>query len=221
MSIEVNGVTLPDIPSDVLEQYPYAVITHQIYPTANLEAYMLAVFAEAVHFFSEGSTLNPLDGACNGASFGLGEDGTGTEWTLDNTVENEAVNMPIMSEDYMTIEVVAANYDILTVDADGNATDTVYFAANISTSHPSEYSIPHDDVVFLADQTRRLTGGTGKLGFAEIKSGLESVEVGSGLEFDSSASGYIPDIPEGEALSVLIADEFAETTATGNLTDSE
>lgn len=183
MSIEVNGVTLPDIPSDVLEQYPYAVITHQIYPTANLEAYMLAVFAEAVHFFSEGSTLNPLDGACNGASFGLGEDGTGTEWTLDNTVENEAVNMPIMSEDYMTIEVVAANYDILTVDADGNATDTVYFAANFSVSHPSEYSIPHDDVVFLADKARAISGETGTLGFADIKASFDNLYSADGVEF--------------------------------------
>lgn len=52
------------------------------------------------------------------------------------------------------------------------------------------YSIPHDDVVFLADQTRRLTGATGSMGFQDIKDGLESVVIGGGGGFNGLYGVY-------------------------------
>lgn len=181
MSIEVNGVTLPDIPSDVLEQYPYAIIVECSALAGSDEDYFV-MYATQVPFTvspmavnGEGDVLiannliSYLDGECFAG---------GTEWSNQSENGPGSVQIPLIVADTEYCTIDWSNHDIYEFDADGNVTDTIYFPSSVS--HPSEYSIPHDDVVFLADQTRRLTGATGSMGFQEIKDGLESVVIGGG-----------------------------------------
>lgn len=176
MSIEVNGVTLPDIPSDVLAQYPYAVI----FAIPDTTEYVL-ISTTALLFYGEYSGIRYIvsTGACDVFLLQVNT-ANETEWIDNGSGSEEPYVAPINN-----YEIGWANYDVFyaTLNDDGTITptDTIYFPSSVS--HPSEYSIPHDDVVFLADKARAISGETGTLGFADIKASFDNLYSADGVEF--------------------------------------
>lgn len=193
MSIEVNGVSLPDIPEDVLASYPYAAIIHTVIPTYEYDIYTIAFTTEPFYFFTAESKIDVLDGACDYWPHYLSEDGTSWYNEGDASVDESPAGELSDPDEYGNyVELFAANYDILTVDADGNATDTVYFAANFSTDDPNYYT-PKSWYDGMARQVMRLTGTSDKLTKDKMLEDLKGVEVGGGSEplFVSTATGTV------------------------------
>ena len=173
---DYNGVTLPDIPAEALVEYPYAIIVSMTQEGTTQYA-LLALPSEVIYLpadkNSEGVDLMLCLGY-NGLVYGYADG----EWVLEGEY-GENFAFPSGTLGTTTYTLAWANHNVMygEEDSEGNVTvgEEVYLAGTGVVLPPDEYSITREDVVFLADQTRRLTGGTGKLGFAEIKSGLESV----------------------------------------------
>lgn len=118
MSIEVNGVTLPDIPADVLASCPYSYVAEVI--TSDTTAYMfVALEKEAILVPSwiSGTGMHVLvpDGqTCNGQT---GEY-DGTAWVLYGQVENDRFELPVgeITSDY-SFNIVYSNFPIYVAES--------------------------------------------------------------------------------------------------------
>lgn len=220
----VNGVTLPDVPVDVLAQYPYAVIVSQDYleATGPIGYLMYAtkseiLYASAEAFGGANATIN---------SFGTGyevytcfSDGTSypDKWTRmdEQCSETDMFSKPVgeyVINDNATAEyaVVWANHDIKEVTGFDPGTgeflfgDT-YFADSSAPVAPSptRYSIAKAILDAVARQIMRLTDSTAKVKPEEFEAKLASVSKGSSLQI-------------GRATTTLRVS--FDTTASGKLT---
>lgn len=194
MSIEVNGVSLPDIPSEVLEQYPYACISYARQAengVVAVEGYMMllatkpmGVYASTVFTEGDAYMFGYLDKTAlvAGGSLVTGE----TEWTIQEIGANGDLDGYMdcdTSVDYggtvvtLQYKLQWSNYDIYvaTVDDEGNltATDTIYFARNDSDPN---YFAPKSWYDGMARQVMRLTGTSDKLSTTEMLALLKTVE---------------------------------------------
>lgn len=206
MSIEVNGVTLPDIPEDVLASYPYAVISY-IEPVsffigeadytenAGDPFYELTV-SKAPGYLAPGELAEVEEGydfekcifaaeTTEVASFTLSNDTTTWEVSIEpvQTRELSAEGTVNVTGDGYTMEleysIVWSNYNIYTATADdsGNITPTDTVYFYSSTAN---YFAPKSWYDGMARQVRRLTGTTEKLTTTEMLEDLKGVEVGGG-----------------------------------------
>lgn len=190
MVIEYNGqtVTLPDIPADVLAEYPYWTICTCTHINLGLRHYSLAVDKTQFGFVSE-QLATPLGAQCNiiGA-LGYGvlyfvEPG-GTEWELGDEESAPVINFECEAGkvDNNEYSIIASNHDIKVVesiDASYNVTwsDEIYFIGT-HVEYESEYSAPSTWFVAMADQARRLSGVNQRYDRDEMLGVFEGVESG-------------------------------------------
>ena len=234
----VNGVTLPDIPAEVLEQYPYAVMFHR----DGTDGWVLAVavseyaylLGDLIDTSMEGRRVVTSSGA--GASFSCYQDSTAWNQTATheagkNLITIGSVNVETGVES-TTMAVVWANHDIYEVTSIDFSTGEfvtgdIYFSNSEAEEEPAEtkpprYSIATAILDAVARQIMRLTDSTKKVKPEEFEAKLASVSKGGGggLSFTSTASGVIPEYSHAYAVSTLdFSALLFESSAVGELTE--
>lgn len=201
MAINVNGVTLPDIPADVPENCQYITIC-QMLVKSSANGYEELLFG----FFCCDKEYMFLPKSVTGKEYdAIGISGkqvyvysgmlTDNVWQIQKNEMCDLTSDDFLYVDYdvpanvpavsQTNSVIYTNYDMYTAsayDADTNTitkSDTVYFH-NSEVTYEPEYRVSSDDLIAIADQVRRLTGNSGKLTTEQMVSELSAVEVGSG-----------------------------------------
>lgn len=267
---DFNGITLPEISAEVLEDKPWATVVHMAIEAYAVDMYGLMLVDEPLYYFPPAITgdvigfLDALDMKANAIMYIPSEDGTAWEQSGEAIVD-ASMDFPIgeISEDEVTYkyEVVWSNHNVMTValDADGNAaaTSTVYFPGEGVIVPPEKYKLYRTVIKRLANKIRELTGLTVKMDQFAMADNLESVTAASdpvlesititengvyapgtscdgydqitvnveaeapassGLSFDSSASGCIPDYDHGYAESELaLTSDMFTSSATGTV----
>ena len=196
MSIEVNGVTLPDIPSEVLEQYPYAFVvrcTGDAFDGLGENYY--AYFASAEQFIYMSSALTGMDNAGMIATTGqqvyaYGAVSVGWQEMTDASGNGHVIADGTYNGGFLADLVDGvlewSNHDILevvSVDADTGTftTGTAWFPSSVSDPN---YYAPKSWFDGMARQVMRLTGTSDKLPTDEMLEDLKGVEMlGSGTGY--------------------------------------
>ena len=232
----VNGVTLPDIPAEVLAEYPYAVITHTvIYGT---DVYSLAVSSQ------------PFD---HGSAELLGQEmllthGEGQNYMLSNGVWDDlgttshspfGVQLGEITAEGMTMEytLVWTNQtefkEIVWIDL-----DTMEWGTEPKEEKPTRVSIGRSLVDGYAKEVQRLTGTTEQMNAIQIREKLSTVK--AGIKIGDVVLPAIPedlkakfsyflilsvDNPNGSAMYAVIATKlktvFVPTELGGSAADSD
>lgn len=184
----VNGVTLPDIPADVLAEYPYAVIM-----TATLSdtvAYVL-VAANAEIGKCAGSVIGStweemLASFGAGVAYGLSDDET--EWEFNTSKDIGSFTFQIGDTGIAIHEVVWSSHDIYEITSINPSTGAytkgdIWFSKTADSAEPSptRYSIAKAILDAVARQIMRLTDSTAKVKPEEFEAKLESVSKGGSL----------------------------------------
>lgn len=179
MSIEVNGVSLPDIPEDVLASYPYAVIVCVMDTNGNV----YWCYVSASPFFCYPATDGGLDYAM---ALDLASASPNTITLLQTDGESWAevatsIQYPCRGdnpEDTESYETVWANHDVLTVTGLDETTGEfiigdVFFPSSLSDPN---YYAPKSWYDGMARQVMRLTGTSDKLSTTAMLALLKTVE---------------------------------------------
>ena len=175
MALYINAVAVPDIPSDVLEQYPYAWIRKNT--TSDYYDLLLAKSAWTRNEENESLDTSSYTEGIQWYRTSIDAPST-TEWTF-NQVWNTGANFGEQS----TRACVWANHDVL------NADGTVYFAESpdlVLRGEASDSSTPEVDggarysalgswFTDVADEIRRLTGKTDTMTIDTMLSELKSL----------------------------------------------
>lgn len=206
MSIEVNGVSLPDIPEDVLATYPYAVVLK-----SELDWELYASNERWVDFYTDSMGHALCAFGSTGQDFAITQIWylSDNEWVFQQDYE---AFLPYEVEER---SLVWSNHDIYEAEASEDfstitPTDTIYFPSSVSVSY---YAAPKSWYDGMAQQVMRLSETTSKLTTDAMLSALKGVEVGetslaeneriyqvgggsmvydmSGLSFTNSAVGEV------------------------------
>lgn len=178
MSIEVNGVSLPDIPSEVLESYPYAVIRRIEDYNGNDFGYMLTVLDSPMLYATDGET-EQITSFCNGyVEYFVWEDITMVEWAQYREVSNMCMYTENLDTETNKEYLVWSNHDILEVTAVDETTGEfttgdAWFPSSLSDPN---YYAPKSWFDGMARQVMRLTGTSDKLTTDEMLALLKTVE---------------------------------------------
>ena len=189
----VNGVALPDIPADVLEQYPYAVMFHRDETDGWVLAVAVSEYAyllgDLIDTSMEGLRVVTSSGA--GASFSCYQDSTAWNQTATheagkNLITIGSVNVETGVES-TTMAVVWANHDIYEVTSIDFSTGEfvtgdIYFSNSEAEEEPEEtkpprYSIATAILDAVARQIMRLTDSTEKVKPEEFEPKLEGINI--------------------------------------------
>lgn len=217
----VNGVTLPDVPADVLAEFPYVIIANADLPEI---AYIAVVSSK--EFVHCSGNLVGFDPEKVITTFGSGDmltiaDG-GTEW--------ESMGFPFSEGQFywdeadVGLDEIGTAQDIYTIDSYDSSTgeytkSDIWMAANISSGgespapKPSRYSIATAILDAVARQIMRLTDSTEKVKPEEFEAKLESVGKGMAVP-DNAKLMYF-----GNAKSAFKASDFAFTSRAGSTLD--
>lgn len=201
MAIEVNGVTLPDIPVEYVEKYPYYVVfVNEL--DGNVD-YVLCrytaptVFATSDSGFDNGSSYDIIGMTAPGfCVYTL--DLSANSWVFGAEMLEAKLSQSIGNTSEGMVSIVYTNHDIMYADSYNGGTliytagNTVYMY-NSEITYATEYRVPTDDLLAIADQVRRLTGNSGKLTTEQMGSELSGVTVG-----ESGGGEEIPSV-EGVA----------------------
>lgn len=215
----VNGVTLPDIPAEVLAEYPYAVIAIWEKNGTDVE-YCLVVsdypFAYAPAntrpYFPGMPDLGYIDMECafpSGGSFVITSCpiGGGNEWLeLSEVAESSyfAMNLEVYSGPEGTTEkytIVWANHDVCKATSIVDTGTTfevtvgteVYFAKSEEEApKPTRVSIGRSLVDGYAKEVQRLTGTTEQMNAIQIREKLSTVKAAIKI-----GDTVLPPIPDG------------------------
>lgn len=177
MAIEVNGVTLPDIPSDVLEQYPYAFIAYTKVSLAT--TYALFMTATPCYYVPQAiSATLGRDYDCIGCLSVGGAAASHvevpTEWDIQiDTTTQIFSQMP---------PIVWSNYDILTITSvdfstGEYTTGDIYFARN-DVTYDEEYIVKSAFLIAMADKARELSGANTRITTDEITAIFDTITNG-------------------------------------------
>lgn len=166
IEVTVNGevVSLPDIPSDVLATYPYAVILY----VTTAGVYLATA---ATGQFGAMSVTNAVGFQATAWTAGYSPDVD--TWSDEITMEDGGW----LYLDELGAEILLSNHDILEVDVNFAQTGEVYFAANWTLSDPY-YAAPKSWYDGMAQQVMRLSETTSKLTTDAMLSALKGVEAG-------------------------------------------
>ena len=173
-----NGVLLPEIPADVLAEYPYCWIRKN----EKTGYYQLIFSALPPYFYQDAiaygnDTSNPT-AECVSYRISISNAETSTSWeyvSTDNTWHGLAYN----------ITVVWSNHDITKGPA--TATSEIYFYgsepvdpnAPVEPEEPEEvyYTISGTRLTGIADQVRRISGVTDELTPEQMETNLTNLEI--------------------------------------------
>lgn len=219
----INGVTLPDIPAEVLAAFPYvAIVTLETSNSSAPPGYFIyatkdqIVYAAAETLGGEYDTINAL--AVGYDVYMCASDGTSysDEWERKAELSSESnmftnpMGEFVLNENVTNYyELVWANHDILevtgyNVDTDELIFGGVYFPNSEAEEEPrpTRCSIAVSMVDEIANEVQRLTGTTAQIKGPEIAAMLRTVTGGGGGGiFTSTANGINPDINKGNAVS--------------------
>lgn len=191
MSIEVNGVSLPDIPSEVLEQYPYAVALDF---TASYGATTIMLYCSAAPFcYYPAEYPDDIDYALLKTSSvqvtcAYSPSITGSEdWFVGEAEESGGIVVEEYDGGYISISW--ANHDIAKMDADGNDTGEIYFPSSVSVSY---YAAPKSWYDGMAQQVMRLTGTSDKLTTDEMLELLTALNADSDGDTGGGSVTIVP-----------------------------
>ena len=193
MVIEHNGqtITLPDIPADVLAQYPYAVIMEfRSLNTNEIICYRLlfstSVFGFIPHNIASalGYEYPVLGSLGNGAVYYI--QNNDSDWMLSNNQTppwGYGIGERLEGHEDVT-SLIWSNSDVHiveSIDASYNVTwsDDIYFL-NSTVEYEPEYSAPSSWFVGLADQARRLSGVTKRYDRDDILAIFTDIALGQG-----------------------------------------
>lgn len=184
----IDGTVLPDIPSEVLESYPYAIVLNVTFPDGYES---LGAFVSAGPFIEIGEASGNAALAGSEAVVlaqtdytSLGYDTTTETWVITEGSEGSSVQLPIgtfqVSGQTYTYTMCWSNHDIFiatNVTADGTYTvgTEIYFANSEAPAYEYSdvYIADKDWIIGVADQARRLGGTTAKLDDAGILAALQ------------------------------------------------
>lgn len=188
MAFVVNGVSLPDIPADVLEKYPYASILAGKDAADILDSYFLMVSGTA-HYHIDKSLVDADENII--AFFAPGalympcmSDGEWSEWTLMREVPESDVIYGIVevpNTDGRYNILVWANHDIYEVTSCNTETLEFTTGENIfffdsTVAFEEEYSAPSTWFVGMANGIRKLTRERKRYTTDEMLEALDTVE---------------------------------------------
>ena len=184
----VNGVALPDIPADVLAEFPYVIIANA--ENADLPEIAYIAVVSSKEFVHCSGNLVGFDPEKVITTFGSGDmlaiaDG-GTEW--------ESMGFPFSEGQFywdeadVGLDEIGTAQDIYTIDSYDSSTgeytkSDIWMAANISSGgespapKPSRYSIATAILDAVARQIMRLTDSTEKVKPEEFEPKLEGINI--------------------------------------------
>lgn len=196
MAIVVNGVSLPDIPADVLAQYPYSVVGK----FSNLGSDMYVLYlSDRIYFYADmtlfgdtGEVIMSLtynaDGTTGGVCYTYSPDGN-PEWIDVTSLFMESFGngfyLGVSDQNYIPYaeySLVWANHDVLAmVDMDYTTFEPilgdVYFPDS-STVYAEVYAVKSDKLRTLSQQVRRVCGLTdSKITVDEMLESLENMKL--------------------------------------------
>lgn len=237
----VNGVTLPDIPADVLAQYGYLTLIGTIGTNSQgtMAAYTLqasnskfAVVPPGMQMLDgESYTYNTLvwtekSGVCFLYMAGMSDSWTEeasyigstspVDWTMDLTeIDGTVQEFDLLATNHDIC--IATAYDIETqmptVGTEVYCTATAGFPPEEEVK-PPRYSIATSILDGTARQIMRLTDSTAKVKLEEFEAKLESVEKGGTPFLVPTASGVVPDYERGLAVTTLKLGDILSSSAT-------
>lgn len=213
MAIELkNGVLLPDIPEDLLVEYPYAVIAHN----SSKEAYVL-LLSDAIYGHIDGSLVGGSGKLVGSLNAGMMYVSDGSNWSQETEL-SVGDNMFAVSN---SLVVVWANHDIYEITSIDLSTGE-YTTGDIYFSF--YYKIRAQILKDIADALRFQKNSKKRYNVTEIADIMHAVAVlPSGeasatlnlnvLQLDSSASGILPTVYKGTASSTLDMSKLVLTTS--------
>lgn len=220
MAIEFNGVTLPDLPAEILEHYPYVV------GLASEDTLACLCCAGPMYCVTmEGAVIAFATGLPGAAISGFGNPGwaflayTGETWLPLISSETEPF-LTNYSNSSLTVKLLQtmfyANHDVLIATTDGGEnvtfTDGVYFP-NSEVSLADEYVVESEILVGLGDSVRNATGVGMRYSLKAMKAELDKLSKGAiancnavaNMNTDKGYLSYYSDgvtIPTGNIASI-------------------
>lgn len=192
----VNGVTLPDLPAELLASYPNAIITLAKNNTLGTETY--AFWASSTEFiylsqevFPEAeNTLSSLNDFMSAAY-----DEDGLAWKDESVIPAGTNLLLAVNAGLTTLDIIWSNHDIYEVASVNEETGEftygdIYFA-NSEEPKPTRVSIGRSLVNGFATQVQRLTGTTDQMNAVQIREKLSAVKAGIKI-----GDTVLPPIPE-------------------------
>lgn len=219
-----NGVTLPDIPADMLAKYPYAFIMRTMLEDAELgrgEIFSLQASSSEMFYLPTSLTGDTVDYVANndiGVRALLTES---NEWgDITEVAAGDGQYMHFDGKNFYSV-IVWSNHDIceLTgVDPDtGDYTTGDVFFLDSTVTFEGKYLVPGTWFKGLADNTRRLTGVKKRYEYNEILTALDGVVT---MPFKSNISGIIPQYQHSIAESSSdLSNLNSESSVVGELTE--
>lgn len=159
-----NGVLLPEIPPDVLTEYPYCWIREN-----TQTGYYDLFLAKTPWYQSDASTIS-TDSYTQGIQwYRVPFTGTSGEWQSYQVWDSSS---GLTSETGR--KIIWANHNIPV----GSATSTdIYFAGSSAIPNAESYEIQRETIVALADQVRRLYNSTAPLTPAQMEAKLANLNI--------------------------------------------
>lgn len=178
-----NGVLMPEIPADVLAEYPYcAIVKYSSKYRMNVSTKPKYVYWNdaAQEYYCRTETCNIGYLTCTNGRH---------EWDADRHEKEDDFHLCL--PEYL----VWSNYDIVMGQ---NGTD-VYFKASepippVSVFTHNAYAITRDRLVGIAKQARRLGNVVGELTPAQIEAALSAAPFGSHEAVEIKTTDYISTI---------------------------
>lgn len=169
-----ESVELPAIPADVLESYPYAIITEA--DGGDTTMYVLAAAESAFFYIVSQSNDKYLGSAGAGTTYYTTAEGTSWTKLADQPAGDMAAEM---TEDS---RVVYSNHDIYQVEADDDGSlsvDILYYAKSglYGVAISDAYRIQRDTMEDLGDQVNRLTGTAESMTPGRMTQKLEGLNI--------------------------------------------
>lgn len=157
MSMEVSGVTLPDIPADKLAENPFALI---VKGTIGADTMYVLAMGQSNFVAADMTALYGISIAmpCQGVPIYYTCEAGSAEWTLDETLEM----IPVGSISGASYDIIWANHDIKFGVLDMatftvTPTDEIAFLDS-TVAVPDRCYAPGTFFLGIADEVRRLTG---------------------------------------------------------------
>lgn len=185
----VNGVTLPDIPAEVLAEYPYAVITHTV--IYDMDVYSLAVSSQpfdhgSAELLGQEMLLSHGEGQNFMESDGVWDD-LGTTSHSPFGVQLGEITAEGMTMEYTLVWTNQTEFkEIVWIDS-----DTMEWGTEPKEEKPTRVSIGRSLVDGYAREVQRLTGTAEQMNAIQIREKLATVKAGIKI-----GDTVLPPIPE-------------------------